>query len=152
MRRNFALFITAAMMVFVAAMSARTAGAVEADDFLGKLEGQWTYEASPGAPHSLKGKRLSWPVTIEVTAAGGKLMVVYSEGNCQELRISARRYPPCEGMVSSGGELSFPFASPSGREFTISVKRLPDGNFEARGRIWGPSSLYTTASLRRVSR
>ncbi|HLM84112.1 MAG TPA: hypothetical protein VK254_02810 [Candidatus Bathyarchaeia archaeon] len=123
----------------------------EAKDFLGRLEGRWNFREVSGAYIFNGGGQFHWNTSIDVSMVDSKIRVVYWEDECSRFRLDRKLYPPQEGTVTADGKLSFPFFSPSGREFTILVEKLSDGSFKAKGRVWGGYGLYTEASLRKVN-
>lgn len=120
-----------------------------AQDFVGKLQGQWEYTASAAAG-GRRGQTCRWDTTMEVTEVGSKVMVAYSEGESPENLICKATYPPVEATLSDG-VLSFPFTNPrTGSNFIIKIEKLPDGSFKATGRISGAGAWSTQAILHRV--
>ena len=95
------------------------------NDFIGKMEGAWEYTPGPALPRSWQPKKCNTAITV--SQSGGKIMVVYSEGD--------RTYPPVEGTISDG-VLSFPFseAQTVSGNCIIKVKKLEGAEFEASGR------------------
>lgn len=99
------------------------------NDFVGKMEGAWEYTGSRNVSPQ------KWNTAITVSESGGKIMVVYSEGECAPLLTEARTYPPVEGTISDG-VLSFVLTNPrTGNNRIIKVKKLEGAEFEASGRI-----------------
>lgn len=147
--RSFAAMV--AILMFMAVIFATgNCHAGGAQDFVGKLQGQWEYTASAAAG-GRRGQTYRWDTGMEVTEAGSKLMVAYSEGESPENLIAKATYSPVEATLSEG-VLSFPFTNPrTGGHFTIKVEKLPDGSFKATGRISGAGAWTTQAILRRVN-